>query len=80
MVPEPPDFTDDDLKKRIEAFKKVIQHITTQHGKYVRGQSKDVAGTMTCPLCGSDLRYRRAAYNGHHHAFCTKAGCLQIMQ
>jgi hypothetical protein len=74
------DLVDDDMETTLRAFGLVIAHVRKTHGPYVRRQSADVQGTMPCPICGSDLRYSRAAYNGHHHAHCAKAGCLHIMQ
>lgn len=51
-----------------------------------RSQSGDAknfvagAGKMQCPICGGELAYSRAAYNGHIHASCSSDGCVRWME
>jgi len=38
-------------------------------------------GSMACPVCKTgNLRYSRAAYNGHVHAACSTEGCVRWME
>lgn len=39
------------------------------------------SGNMKCPVCETgNLRYSRAAYNGHIHAQCSTKGCVAWME
>jgi len=39
------------------------------------------SGNMKCPVCETgNLRYSRAAYNGHIHATCSTEGCVSWME
>ena len=66
----------DDTKARLTAAVAVCAH--AQH----EGEVNDVwSGAMLCPLCNvNQLRWRRAAGNGHVHAKCEGTGCLVFMQ
>lgn len=38
------------------------------------------AATIVCPVCGGQLRYSVASYNGHMHGRCETEGCVAWMQ
>jgi hypothetical protein len=37
-------------------------------------------GLIPCPICGGNLRYSVASYNGHMHGKCEADGCVAWMQ
>lgn len=37
-------------------------------------------GIVLCPICGGQLRYSIAGYNGHCHGKCLTDGCVGWMQ
>lgn len=41
--------------------------------------ARGVHGTITCPICGGDLRYSVAASNGHVWGACSTSDCVRWM-
>jgi hypothetical protein len=73
------------IDRHVEAFGKVIAEVGKRHGRFVRRVSTHAEGTMTCPICGGTLAYRRSAHNGHVAVHCpgpdpVKGPCLAVMQ
>lgn len=40
----------------------------------------ELSGEMPCPMCGEPLKYSTARSNGHFAAFCSRDGCLNMME
>ncbi len=43
-------------------------------------QGKNTKGTMECPICGGDLHWTHAAYNGHVWGRCETKDCVSWME
>jgi len=65
-----------EVKKHLEGYAEARGEIIKQI-KAAGNMSKDVVGSIKCPVCGGKLTYTRAgAYNGH----CETEGCLSWME
>lgn len=55
--------------------------VTHLGGPWKRGM-KSAQGAIDCPTCGGvgTLKFSRAGHNGHVHAACTTAGCVNWME
>lgn len=38
---------------------------------------RGIAGTIDCPICGTNKLHYGVAHNGHIHSACEKAGCIR---
>ena len=81
MTPE------DDAEERefLERFRKIEKcrlAITFHLGGTWKKGMPTAAGRIDCPACGGvkTLSFRRAGYNGHIHAHCSTAGCVNWME
>lgn len=76
------DAEDREIKVMFENSMKARAAIVDHIGGPWRRGDKSVSGAINCPVCsGKDsLRFSRAGYNGHVHASCTTAGCVQWME
>ncbi len=55
----------------IHAIDKLVASIKKIYGR------TSTKGTVNCPICGEDLHFTVAAFNGHVHGKCTTKDCLQ---
>jgi hypothetical protein len=70
-VDEHNDQIRESLERMMKARTAIIDHC---------GNRKSVAGSITCPVCGSGtLNYTRA-FNGHVHAKCSTENCVAWME
>jgi len=70
-----------DLKRRALAGDKSVRPTDPASlGRWARPQPHYYCGSgeTACPACGAGtLRYQRSPRNGHVHAACDTAGCVQ---
>ena len=79
--------TPEEMAKEDRELDELFENVSTArtaivekcNGPWKRGMP-GVTGTVECPVCGGDLRFSRAAYNGHVHASCKTKDCLSWME
>lgn len=73
----------DDPKQRERDFYEGCRRELQVYGfavvKEIAGMRSEKSGTMDCPLCGIQLKFRLAA-NGHCAAKCGRDGCINMME
>lgn len=84
-----PDFrepTPEEIKAEDELIERLISRVAITRKAIVEhcDQNKlprGTTGTIPCPVCRTGtVQFSRAAYNGHIHARCTTAMCVQWME
>lgn len=65
------------FQKIVIAREAIVNHLG---GPWKRGTGGSV-GKIPCPVCrAGELKFSRAALNGHIHAGCTTKGCVNWME
>lgn len=67
----------DELIEASEKCKKAILSYIRENGYNIR---QDLQDWIVCPLCGSQLYFFYAGYNGHVHAKCDQDGCIEFQE
>lgn len=66
--------------RRIEAMGKARRAIVEHLGGPWKAGTPGASGAIDCPVCGGELRFSRAGYNGHIHASCSTADCVSWIE
>lgn len=64
------------LQRAMDRMTKTIPWASEMKKKHGRG----FAGEDACPICSKRIRFTIADYNGHMHARCETADCVNFME
>jgi hypothetical protein len=69
-------------RKRMDSMMLARKAIVAHLGGPWKKGTPGASGVIDCPACNGvkTLRFSRAGYNGHVHAACLTAGCVQWME
>lgn len=79
-------LTDEEIQAEIDeldrSFSRTVgaRHAIMEHLDATGQPQRNVSGSIPCPACGSGTLHFSIAYNGHCHAHCTTAGCVNWME
>lgn len=83
-MPSPAELAEEERehKKMMEDMRNARAAIVAHLGPWKRGKVNSARGRIDCPVCGArqGLAFSRAGYNGHVHAQCSTAGCVNWME
>lgn len=60
--------------ERLMATMPLVERIKTENLK------RDATGVDTCPICGKELHWSHAGYNGHVMVRCETTDCVRFME
>lgn len=69
----------DEVTRSMENTVKARQAIIAELKAHDR-QTRNVSGTIPCPICNSGTLRFSIAYNGHCHGTCSTSGCVNWME
>jgi hypothetical protein len=65
-----------DIRRLVLRMKTISPFINAWRNKPPKGKQE----VIECPVCKGKLHLSQAAYNGHVHAHCETANCINFME